>query len=45
MAGAASDQATMAAMHCVTSFFVERMYTFLDENCPAEMSRWDGAAQ
>ena len=38
MAGTASMQATIVAAHCVTSFFIEPMYTFLDEKCPAEIS-------
>jgi hypothetical protein len=42
--GAASTHATIVAAHRVTSFFMEPMYTFLDERCPAEDSRWDASA-
>jgi hypothetical protein len=44
MAGAASVQATIAAAHCVTIFFMEPMYTFLVQRCPAEDFRWDASA-
>ena len=44
MAGAASVQATIAAAHCVANFFMEPMYTFLDEKCAAENFRWDASA-
>jgi hypothetical protein len=43
MAVVASAQATMVTRHCITSFFIERMYTFLDEKCPAEKFRGDAA--